>query len=298
MRTVLTQDLIINLPLPGDPGNGTINNPWQSLQRAIDTVFTEYDLCGRRVTFKLTTGPRPAPGESLGLQHMRFYAGFKFSGRFVGQRGLGMHLKNRPGKPDFIIGDEGRVSIVGDPGHLHGAFIRSLTPTFGPCVSISEGASIYIDGVLFDNGPSQQDCVDVFHGSTLGLGNVHFGTAGDPSECNHLSIGFGSCVFLNGLVRITGAAASFCNVASGSALYWNNNLDAAYPMVVDIPSPVAMPRGFILADQAIAYPGGIAWNGYFNGPKAMVVRCGVVETAGAGIPGTMPPIIQSGGQYL
>jgi hypothetical protein len=229
---------------------------------------------------------------------MRFYSGFTHSGRFLGQRGIAVPLKNRPGKPDFVIGNEGRVSIVGDPQHLHGAFIRSLTPTFGPCVALSEGASLHMDGVLFDNGSAAQDCIEVFNNAFLSLGNVHFGAAGDPTECNHISIAFGSSVFMNGLVRITGPASSFCNVASGSSIYWNNNLDPAYPMLIDIPNPVNIPRGFLLADAAIAYIGGVSWHGYFIGPKAMVVRNGVVMSAGGGLPGTQVEIVDSGGRYL
>lgn len=284
----LTGNLTINVPLPGDTGNGSIANRY-SIQPAID-MLKDYDFNGYDVTIQLASAP---------VNAYNFYKPFKLSGRFVNQAGLDIPLLNKPGFPPFQIGKRGRLTIRGNTAWPLGAFIYPDVGE-GAAVSISECASLNMEGVAMDSSRSNQDCIDVFHSSFLNLAYIRFGNAGPVNDlfANHISAGFNSTVWISGPIAVSGSGSSFCNVGSSSSIYWNNNADPAYPLSFSFIGVPNLPRGFILADFSIAYPMAISWSGSFNGPQSMVVRNGVVFTNGAGCPGSAPPIIQSGGQYL
>lgn len=286
-RVSLVSDLTYVVPSLLTTGAGAYADPYD-IQIDIDHLFNDYDFRGFNVTVQLAGGTDDAT--------RKWYRGIRLSGRFVGQSGMGIPLKNMPGQPDFVIGRKGRFTIQGNPAFNTGAFFHPTAADGGAALSMSEGASLVIRHVGMDTSRGAQDCIDVFDGAVLDLADVVFGTAGIPAWCNHISAAFGAKIQISGPIYINGSAASFCNIGAAS-IYWNNNGDPGYPLLVKI-AGVQMPKGFILADAGIAYPMAIQWVGSFVGPQAMVIRNGVVMTNGAGIPGSAPPIIQSGGQYL
>lgn len=291
-RIALTSDLTINLPLPGDTGDGSPNNPY-SIQPAIDDVFANYDLRGYGVTFKLQAGIKGSANPYI------FYRGFTLSGRFVGQSGLGIPLLNMPGEPPFIIGRKGRVEIVGslDPTHPHGAFIYPM-PFEGGCISMSESAALSIKGVGMDTSRVRQDCIDVFHGAFLNLEDVVFGNAGAEFS-NHISVAFGGSVYISGKVQVSGRAASFATIGNNSCLYWNNNGDPGYTIPFQIDG-VSFRDAFVQADNGIIYAHAVGFTGSATGIRWRALRCGVVSVNNQDpnyLPGSQPGYTLDGGQY-
>lgn len=293
-RTILTGDLVVNVPLPGDTGNGSYNNPY-SIQPAIDDLFANYDFAGHNVTIKLQAGILGSSNPYI------FYKGFVLSGRMVGQSGLGIPLLNMPGEPPFVIGRKGRLSIVGseNPGHPHGAFIYPM-PGEAACVSISEGAAIAISGVGMDSGRVRQDCIDVFDGAFLDLKNIVFGNAG-AAFSNHISAAFGAKVQISGHIMVSGPSASFATVGNNSCLYWNNNGEAGLTLPFTLTSTPYFRDAFLQVDNGIAYAHAVAFNGAAAGKRWSVMRNGVISTNSPDpnyLPGNVAGSGQSGGQYV
>ena len=296
-RIELTSDLTVNLPLPGDTGDGSPGNPYH-IQPAIDDVFANYDLRGFAVTFKLRAGIKGSPVPYI------FYRGFTLSGRFVGQSGQAVPLLNMPGEPPFTIGAHGPVRVVGslDPTHPHGAFIYPLE---GACVSISECASLSVEGVGMDTSRTRQDCIDVFHGSFLNLKDVVFGHAGPQPGgfANHITLGFGSWLYVSGKITLSGNGDAFLHVAQKSAAYWNNNGDPGYQMPFEIQAAPTFRTAFTICNGGEVYATQVAFYGaQAYGPRYLCLRNGFIETNTGGnqnyLPGNQPGYLQSGGQYL
>lgn len=289
-RIELNSDLVYNIPSPITLGSGSFTDRYD-IQPDIDHLFADYDFRGYGVKIQLAAGADDAT--------RKWYKGIKFSGRFVGQSGLGIPLLDRPGVPPFEIGRKGRFSIVGNPAFPTGAFFFPDVNERA-ALTMSEGASLRLEGVGMDTSRSNQDCIDVFHYSFLDISNIRFGHAGHPDLgpiCNHISTAFSSLVQISGKVTISGHAASFIN--NGAAdVYWNNNGDPGYPLTVEFIGTPNLSKGFVLTDNAVSYIMAVQWIGGFNGPKARVYRAGVVETNGGGIPGSLPQELFSGGQYL
>lgn len=298
-RTVLTADLTINMPLPGDNGDGTPGNPCH-IQPAIDDVFANYDLAGFAVTFKLQAGIKGSAMPYI------FYRGVRLSGRFVGQSGQAVPLLNMPGEPPFIIGAHGPVKILGseDPTHPHGAFIYPMEGE-GAAVSISECASLTISGVGMDTSRTRQDCIDAFHGSFLNLENIVFGHAGPQPGgfANHITLGFGSWLYVSGKITLSGNGDAFLHVAENSAAYWNNNGDPGYQVPFELQAAPTFRTAFMIANGAQIYAAQIAFSGaQACGPRYFCLRNGFIETnTGANpnyLPGNQPGYLQTQGQYL
>lgn len=298
-RIALTADLTLNVPYPGDTGDGSPGNPY-SIQPAIDDLFANYDLRGFGVTIKLQAGIKGSANPYV------FYKGFRQSGRFVGQAGQAVPLLNMPGEPPFVIGAHGPVKIVGslDPTHPHGAFIYPM-PGEGACVSLSECASLTIKGVGFDTSRTRQDCIDVFHGSFLNIEDVVFGHAGPQPGgfANHITLGFGSWLYVSGKVTLSGSGDAFLHVAENSAAYWNNNGDPGYMIPFELQGCPTFRTAFMIANGAQVYATKIAFSGAGAvGPKFFALRGGFIETNTNGdvnyLPGNQPGYLQSGGQYL
>lgn len=291
MRTALTADLTINLPLPGDTGTGTWDNPY-SIQPALDDLFANYDLRGFNVTLQLAS----APGNGI------FYKGFQLSGRFVGQSGLGVPLLNRPDLPPFYIGRKGSVRIVGDPAYPRGAFIYPAPGEMGECIAMSEGAALDVSGVTMDTARTNKDCINVFNGAYLNLSDILFGNAGMPPNSfnNHLSLAFGGTCWISGPITVSGSAASFATIGNNSALYWNNNGEPGYVLPVVLQGNPAFRDAFLQADNGIAYAHAVTFSGTATGPRWRAMRNGVVSTNTGNpnyLPGNAAGVAQSGGQY-
>lgn len=292
-RIALTANLTVNVPLPGDTGDGSYSNPY-SIQPAIDDLFANYDLAGHEVTIKLLAGIKGSATPYV------FYKGVRLSGRFVGQSGQAVPLLNMPGEPPFTIGAHGPVRIVGslDPTHPHGAFIYPM-PGEGACVSISECASLSVEGVGMDSSRNRQDCIDVFHGAFLNLKDIVFGLAG-AAFSNHMSLAFGAWVYISGKVQISGHAAAFAVIGNNSCLYWNNNGDPGYTIPCQVDG-VLFRDAFLMADQGIVYAHAVNFIGGASGPRWVAMRNGVVSTNSPDpnyLPGNQPGVASSGGQYL
>ena len=297
-RIALTSNLTLNVPYPGDTGDGSPGNPY-SIQPAIDDLFANYDLAGHAVTIKLLAGIKGSANPYV------FYRGFRQSGRFVGQSGQAVPLLNMPGLPPFVIGAHGPVKIVGslDPTHPHGAFIYPMTGE-GACVSMSECASLTLKGVGMDTSRTQQDCIDVFQGSFLNIEDVVFGHAGPQPGgfANHITLGFGSWLYVSGKVTLSGSGDAFLHVAEKSAAYWNNNGDPGYLIPFELQGAPAFRTAFAISNGGEIYCGKIAFSGVgATGSKYFALRSGFIETNGGGInylPGNAPGYVQSQGQYL
>lgn len=292
MRTRLSGDLTVDIPLPGDAGTGAWDNPY-SIQPAIDMVFADYDLAGHGVTFKL----RSAPGGGV------FYKGFALSGRFVGQSGLGIPLLNRPDLPPFYIGRKGAVRLVGDPSYPRGAFIYPGPGEMGECITLSEGAALDVQGITMDTARTNKDCINVFNGAYLNLSDILFGNAGYPPNSfnNHLSLAFGSTCWISGKVTVSGSGASFATIGNNSALYWNNNGEPGYTLPFVLQNNPNFRDAFLQADNGIVYAHAVGFSGSATGRRWVAMRNGVVSTNSADpnyLPGSMPGMYHSGGQYL
>lgn len=295
-RIELTADLTLNVPYPGDTGDGTYNNPY-SIQPAIDDLFANYDLRGFAVTIKLQAGIKGSANQYI------FYHGFRLSGRFVGQSGQAVPLLNMPGEPPFTIGAHGPVKIVGslDPTHPHGAFIY---PMEGAAGSMSECASLTLKGVGMDTSRTRQDCIDVFQGSFLNLEDVVFGHAGPQPGgfANHISLGFGSWLYVSGKITLSGSGDAFLHVAQKSAVYWNNNGDPGYMIPFELQNNPSFRTAFIISNSGEVYAAQVAFSGAATGPKYFCLRNGFIETNTGGnqnyLPGSQPGYLQSQGQYL
>lgn len=289
-RTPLTAPLTINVPLPGDTGNGTLANPY-SIQPAWDMLFQDYDLRGFPVTIQLQTGTQANPV---------FYKALNIGGRIPGQAGMDMRMKTAPNFPDFRIGNSGRVTLRGNPTNPWGAFIYDQTDDYG-ALTLVEGASLWVDGIGMIT--KTQDCVDVFYGAFLCMQNIVFGNAGPVVNAysNHISCAMGGTVFITGKVTVCGWAASFANVGSGGYLYWNTNGDYGIPIDFELIGTPNFPRGFLLVtDGGAAFPFAVNFIGTAIGPRYRVMRNGVIVTANANpnyLPGNtiIPP--ESGGIY-
>lgn len=293
-RIILTSDLTLNVPLPGDTGNGSPNNPY-SIQPVIDDLFSNYDLAGFNVTIKLRAGILGSATPYI------FYKGFVLSGRMVGQSGLGIPLLNMPGEPPFVIGRKGRLSIIGseNPDHPHGAFIFPM-PGDAACVSISEGAAVAMSGIGMDTSRVRQDCIDVFDGAFLDLKDIVFGNAG-AAFSNHISAAFGAKVQISGRVMVSGSAASFATIGNNSCLYWNNNGDPGLTIPFTLTATPNFRDAFLQADNGIVYAHAVAFSGAAIGKRWVAVRNGVISTNSADpnyLPGNAAGFAQSGGQYV
>lgn len=294
-RIELASDLTINLPRAGDTGDGTPNNPYNSIQRALDDLMANYDLRGFGVTLKLQAGILGSANPYI------FYKGFCFSGRIPGQSGLGIPLLNMPGEPPFVIGRKGRLSIVGseNPAHPHGAFIFPMNGE-AACVSISEGAAIAMSGVGMDSSRVRQDCVDVFDGAFLDIHDVVFGNAG-AAFSNHISAAFGAKVQISGHVMVSGYGASFATIGNNSCLYWNNNGEAGLTIPFTLTNTPYFRDAFMQVDNGMAYIHAVAFSGAATGKRWSVMRNGVVSTNSPDpnyLPGNSAGSAQSGGQYV
>lgn len=293
-RIILTSDLTLNVPLPGDTGDGSYQNPYH-IQPAIDDLFANYDLAGFAVTIKLQAGIKGSANPYI------FYRGVRLSGRFVGQSGQAVPLLNMPGEPPFVIGAHGPVRIVGslDPTHPHGAFIYPM-PGEGACVSISECSSLSVEGVGMDSSRNRQDCVDVFHGAFLNMKDVVFGLAGADFS-NHISLAFGAWAYISGKVMVSGSAASFATIGNNSCLYWNNNGEAGLTLPFEHTAGVNYRDAFLQVDNGIVYAHAVNFIGGAGGRKFLAMRNGIVSTNTGDpnhLPGNQPGYLQTQGQYL
>lgn len=289
-RIEATGDVVIDLPLPGDSGDGTMYNPC-SIQAGLDKLMQDHDLRGYGAKLKLRMGTPQNP---------MFYDGVNFGGRIPGQPG-GVIMKTAPGLPPFVIGGVGRLTLEGDPANPFGAFIYKVGSPHA-ALSLAEGATLFATG--FGMITDWQDNVDVFTGAFLGLGRVVFAGAGPPGVdvSNAISVGWGATVLIDDKTTICGPMASFADVGSAGGLYWNTNGDPGLPIEVEVIGNQRFNRSFLLVtDGGVAMPAVVRFTGAARGPKFCVMRNGVIIANDPGkqmLPGDEQGQELSGGRYI
>jgi len=177
------------------------------------------------------------------------------------------------GFPPFLIGKYIPFTVRGDPDNPNGAFFY---PSDRPCVSITDGAGLKLEGITCDTSRTTMDCIDVFNGSYLDLSYAWFGQAGNHGQFLHMGVAWNSTVIFTGQIWITGSAASFMQIAH-SISQANIDGDAPRVPVTFIGSPTFL-WGVFLVDDSIVYTNGMSFSGSVIGSKATVMRNGVLFT--------------------
>lgn len=271
-RIEATEDVVIQLPLPEDPGNGTFTSRC-SIQRGWDHLFANYDLRGFGAKLKLTMGTAGNP---------IWYDNLNMAGRIPGQPG-GLLMKTAPGYPPFLVGGSRRVVLEGDRNNPFGAFIYNVG-SVEAAISMAEGAALYIDG--FSMATDWQDAIDVFSGAFLGIGRVVFAQVGrqfpeDERYSNAVSVAMGGNVLIDDKVTVCGPMASFADVGSTGGLYWNTNGDPGLPVDFEVIGNQYFPRGFLLVtDGGIAMPSAVNFIGAARGRRYIAQRRGGIIAQG------------------
>lgn len=270
---------------------------FHSIQDAWDCLFNNYDLCGQPVTIQLATGTAASP---------KIYDGLRASGRLVGQAACMPPLQVMPSAPPYLIGKYAPVKLRGDPANVRGALIWPATNSGKPGISLSECASLDLEGVTIETARARADCVDVFTGSFLIFRNIRVQNAG--AVPNHFAV-YDACILQDGNYTIAGGAQFHLNVGGSGSWLVNNNGDPAWRYLVTIEGAPAF-QTFVLVDNGImyciacSYVPDPAHNGLaqMQCGTAIIMRNGVIETATSSnpnvFPGITPPLCMSGGQYL
>lgn len=272
-------------------GDGTDANPMRNPQAVWDMLFADYDLRGFPVTVQLETATDGSHN---------FYEGLRMSGRLVGQGGAQPPLQVNPGRPPYLIGKHAPVTLRGDPAHKLGAFLYPPQDSGCPGVSLADCASLAVEGVTIDTYRAKADCIAVFDNAFLDFrGDVRFGAAGPWS--NHISVS-DATFLLNGNYEISGAGFYHLNLGGCGTVLVNNNGDPALHYTVTLLGQ-AFQQAFVLVDKGIFYAMALQFVGLVqSGLTAWVIRNGVIETASGAnpnyFPGTVAPLLASGGQYL
>lgn len=303
-RTIPIADLVFNVALPSLGGVDNAGctqqpqaNPCATPQYAFDALYADYDLqCKFKATIQLAAAP--APGQN-------YYPGVNISGRPVGQCGTLKPLTVGPGKPPFGIGKYLPITLQGDPANPLGAFLNPGNGgrPGGACISLSDGASLRVTGIACDTAFAAQDGFDIYSNSFMDMSHVWFGNAGMPGSTysNHISVGFGSTLIITGDYGLSGSAMAHINAGANATVDYENNGDPALPINVTILNNPTFTAGFMLIDDSLLYAQGINYIGDAIGPRATVLRNGVIETnTGNGtshscsatyFPGTGAPVI-------
>jgi hypothetical protein len=240
-------------------GDGSAAAPWATLRYCWDWILGHIDLAGWRVTVTLTPG---------------LHGGADLGGAIPGQI-----------YPIVVRGDPlnpGNVRILEDPNR----------PFYN--IWVSEGASVYIDGVQFDGGLQQL----VVTGGRLECHNCNFST------CTiHISAGGNGQFYIGDNNHIIGPASTYSlNIATGAYAHF-----AGASLILDTAALAGAPNAIFLyvttggsaalsADFDFVGPGVALTTGY----RYLADMNGIIaDDHPAGpqrLPGNIPGEPQRGGQ--
>jgi len=208
--------------------DGTISLPFATCQGAVDWLYSKFDFVGRYAP-TIHMGVAASPGQF-------FYPNCGLSGRLLGQPGTSPPLVVGPGLPIFKFGNYNPFLLLGDPTYPLGAFLVSGDfgyPADRPALSLTDGAALKVQGLAFDTGASQQDCIDAQGvGTLLDVANLLFGACGkpttvSPSYTNYnlgIGIAFSSHLYIDGDLAISsGDMGAFIQLGQGSSMFPNDN---------------------------------------------------------------------------
>jgi len=243
-----------------------MDSPWATVQHAVDTLMANYDFqCRWKVTIQLAVGSSSQPD---------IYDGFQVSGRLVGQCGSVAPLIVGRGYPPFQMGKYLPFTVRGDPANPLGAFFN---PTLKQCVSMSDGAGLKIEGFTCDTYAAKVDGIDVFNGSLLDISTIWFGNSGQGPEGTpgflHMGVAWNSTVIFSGQIWVAGSAQSFMQIAHSIV---QENSDNGAPLIPITFMGGNFPSGVFIVDDSILYIYAFQFSGTVSGPKAVVMRNGVL----------------------
>ena len=279
VRTALTGNLNMYInPAIGNDTNTCIlpGAPCQTIQQAINTLQSNYDLRGFTATINL------APGT--------YTAGALVAGLLTGQQSASSFIiLGNPSNPDSVVISDTRSN----PSNQFSGF--------GTPILALNGGALTINGVKLVAGFRS---IWAEQGSSIVVGNVDYGTAG---ECQNVSAEGSEIRFSSNYTISAGGAAHYCAFNAG-VIYAP---DANNP-TLSISVSVLNNPSYSLAFAASQITGAIqvssnmiSFVGTTVGSRYFVSLNGVISTVGSNgitggvnfFPGTLPGIIMSGGQY-
>lgn len=277
----------------GSDGNSgfTAATAKQTLRATVAMLKTGYDFGGQNVLVKVAKGVYQ---ESLAL-----------IGQFVGQNGPG----------GFQVLGSGTGTNLQDCMILPPAASGG-----GPganCVSVAWGASLLLGGFLLNGSYNQQDLLAVGQGAIVVVGDgtanaptklpvLCFGPAKNPA--NHITLAFGRCglqVSNNYSVWCAGQKPQ-CHLDADDAWAYYDTNGTPGLMVVSILDNTDFIDSFVHCSNADLNIQAVGWAGYGGALPStrtcVVEKCGVIDTGSHSnanyFPGTIAPLINTGGQYL
>lgn len=286
MRTLLTSATTFNVdPVNGSDANDGLTAPWQTIQHALTTLQSSYDLGGYAVTVAC------APGT--------YTAGATLYGPLVGQRSpASLWIKGSGTAPKFTD-------------------CEILPPKNQNCLAFAYGASAQISGFLLNGSNSGQDLLALGQGATVIICNNTANTGASPSvlcfgpvanPANHVTAAFGYCglqVQNNYSIWCAGHIPQ-CHLDFDNAWCYYNTNGTHGLMSVFLLDATPFYDSFVHCSDSDLNVQAVAWSCQ-GGPlpgtvTCKVAKCGIIDTGSGGnpnaFPGTIAPQISTGGQYL
>lgn len=270
-------------------GDGTSALPWATPQHAWDTLYRTHDLNCYPATIQAACAASPG---------YTYYPGLKASGRLFGQCGNFPQLVVGGGKPNFQVGNYAPVTLRGNPAYPTGCFIYPNTGE-GSAISLSDGASLKVDGWGADTSRSQQDMFQVMGNSLLEVSNLILGNAGMPGNTwsNHFSVAWNASLMISGPYTVGGSAFNHMQIGANANMYINNNGDPGIPVPITFTGNPHF-ACTIISDNSWVFISGVTFSGAVTAKSTCLYRNGVIETSGAkNIPGTAGTTDGAGGNF-
>jgi hypothetical protein len=274
VRTALSGNLNMYVnPSIGNDTNTCIlpGAPCQTIQRAINVLATTYDLKGFTATINLASGT--------------YNVGALVQGLMVGQLNpTNLVIMGNASNPDSVV----IVDTRSNP--------KNLFSGVGTPILVTNGGGLTVIGIKLVAGFR-----DMWgdSGASIYFQNIDFGSA---SECQ-IATGTGTSIRVTGNYTISaGAIAHYC-AFSGATVYATDPNNQTLTNVVTILNSPSYSSAFAIASesgQLIAQSQLVSYSGAVVGVRYIANLNGVINTNNSGatfFPGTLPGIIQSGGQY-
>ena len=233
-------------------GNGSFSSPWATIQKAINYIQKNIDLCGYFVTINVAAGT---------------YAGFCVSGPFVGEN-------------SYPIYEDVMVSIVGDTSNPSNVVITSSTTS---TVVIARDARVAMRGFKITctsttNGDGHN--IIVKQGGRLYLnGNMNFGNV---LNYHIITVDSASFVFITSSYTLSGGGEGHILSILGSQLIYGSNV------TITITGTPTFTWAFVAAQRLgfVNIPAGTIFSGSCTGRKFQADLNAVIFTNGVTLPGS------------